>query len=115
MYHVTTSAGMTEDADTPTAAVELLRAQLLEHLGDGPVSWKIFVDGLEDCHAGGMRVPPGERNYDAEVDEHVQQVRVSLIVELHDLTEAARHPSLTGQGGANAARPAGGSAAGVRW
>ncbi len=113
MYHVTTSTGLTEDADTPTAAVELLRAQLLEHLGDGPVSWKIFVDGLEDCHAGGMRVPPGERNYDAGVDEHVQQVRVNLIVELHDTAEAARRPNLTGQDAANAARPDGGSAASV--
>ncbi len=115
MYHVTTSTSPTEDADTPTAAVELLRAQLLEHLGDGPVSWQISDDVLEGFHAGRMQVCAGDRNYDAEVDEHVQQVRVNLIVELHDTTEAARRPNLTGQTAANAARPAGGSAAGVGW
>lgn len=113
MYHVTTSAGTIEEADTPTAAVELLRAQLREHLRDGPVSWQISDDVLEGFHAGRMQVCAGDRNYDAEVDEHIQQVRVSLIVELHDTAEAARHSSLIDQVDVIAARPTGGSAAGV--
>ncbi len=115
MYHVTTSAGPTEDVDTPTAAVELLRAQLREHLHEGPVSWQISDDVLEGFHAGRMQVCAGDRNYDVEVDEHVQEVRVNLIVELHDTTEAAHHSSRPGRGGAIAARAAGGSAGGVGW
>ncbi len=115
MYHVTTSAGPTEDADTPTAAVELLRAQLREHLHEGPVSWQISDDVLEGFHAGRMQVCPGDRNYATGVDEHLQEVRVNLIVELHDTTEAAHHSSRPGQGCAIAARPASASAAGVGW
>lgn len=116
MYHVTTSAGPTEDVDTPTAAVELLRAQLREHLHEGPVSWQISDDVLEGFHAGRMQACPGDRNYDAEVDEHVQEVRVNLIVEQHDTAEAAGcDSSRPGRGGAIAAAPASGSAAGVGW
>jgi len=115
MYHVTISSGLTEDADTPTAAVDLLRAELLEHLHEGPVSWQISDDVLEGFHAGRMQVCAGDRNYATGVAEHVQEVRVNLIVELHDTAEAAHHSSRPGRGGAIAARPASGSAAGVGW